>query len=108
MSDILTATREELIALVYDLIDRVHAQEAQIAYLKDQLHQKGKDNTPTVKPPVFMKANVQRKKKTIRKKREGSYHRTRETPTQQMFHSFSHCPNCNSYWEKSWIYPYGY
>jgi len=95
MSDILTATREELIALVYDLIDRVHAQEAQIAYLKDQLHQKGKDNTPTVKPPVFVKANIQKKKKAPRKKREGSYHRTREVPTQQIFHSFSHCPNCN-------------
>lgn len=95
MSDILTVTREELIALVYDLIDRVHAQEAQIAYLKDQLHQKGKDNNPMVKPPAFVKVNVHKKKKTLRKKREGSYHRTREVPTQQMFHSFSHCPNCN-------------
>lgn len=74
MSDILTATREELIALVYDLIDRVHAQEAQIAYLKDQLHQKGKNNTPMVKPPAFVKVNVHKKKKTLRKKREGSYH----------------------------------
>lgn len=62
MSDILTATREELITLVYDLIDRVHAQEAQIAYLKDQLHQKGKDKNPTVKPPAFVKANIQKKK----------------------------------------------
>jgi len=95
MSDILTATREELIALVYDLIDRVHAQEAQIAYLKDQLHQKGKDNTPTVKPPAFVKANVQKKKKIPRKKRKESYHRTREVPTKRVFHSFSHCPNCN-------------
>lgn len=95
MSDILTATREELIALVYDLIDRVHAQEAQIAYLKDQLHQKGKDNIPTVKPPAFVKANIQKKKKTIRKRREESYHRAREAPTKQMLHSFSHCPNCN-------------
>jgi len=95
MSDILTATREELIVLVYDLIDRVHAQETQIAYLKDQLHQKGKNNTPMVKPPAFVKASVQKKKKAPRKKREGSYHRTREVPTQQIFHSFSHCPNCN-------------
>ena len=95
MSDILTATREELISLVYELIDKVHAQEAQIAYLKDQLHQKGKDNNPMVKPPAFVKVNVYKKKKTLRKKREGSYHRTREVPTEQMFHSFSHCPNCN-------------
>lgn len=95
MSDILTATREELIALVYDLIDRVHAQETQIAYLKEQLHQKGKDNTSPAKPPAFVKANKKKKKKALRKKRTGSYHRTREIPTEQMFHSFSHCPNCN-------------
>lgn len=95
MPDILTATKEELISLVYDLIDRVHAQEAQITHLKDQLNQKGKDNTPPVKPPAFVKANIQKKKKVPRKKREGSYHRTREVPTRQLFHSFSHCPNCN-------------
>lgn len=94
MSDITTATREELISLVYELIDRVHAQETQIAYLKEQLHQKKKDYTSLKQPPAFVKAAVKKKKKTVRKKREGAYHRKKEIATKQVFHSFTHCPDC--------------
>lgn len=96
MSDILTATREELITLVYELIDRVHTQETQIAYLKEQLGQKKKDDISPKQLPGFVKVNVKKKKKVVRKKREGSYHRKKDMVTQQVFHSLAHCPDCGN------------
>lgn len=93
MSDLLTATREELIALVYELSDKIHAQEAQIAYLKEQLHQKGQIDTSS-KTSSFVKPNVKRKKTKEKKKRVYSYHRAKEKATEQVFHGLSVCPDC--------------
>lgn len=94
MSDLVTAPRSELIALIYELIDKNQALEAEIAHLREQLKAKGKDNSSSEKPPDFVKANAKRKKKQVRNKREGTYHRFREEPQEQIFHSADSCSNC--------------
>lgn len=95
MSDINTAPRVELVGLIYELIDKVHNLEAENAHLREQLHQKGKDKDPSPKAvPDFVKANVKGKGVREKKKRENSYHRLKETPTEQIFHSADHCYSC--------------
>lgn len=95
MSDLATAPRTELIALVYELIDKVHNLEAENAHLREQLHQKGKDKDSSPKVvPNFVKANVKKKGQVLRKKRENSYHRMKEIATEQIFHSADNCSNC--------------
>lgn len=94
MTDILSAPRGELIVLVYELFDKIGALEAENAHLRELLHQKG-DGTLTKKDtPSFVKASVKKKRKKVRAKREGSYHRAKEKPTKKVFHSFETCPDC--------------
>lgn len=92
--DLNTAPRSELVALVYELTDRVFLLEGEIARLKEQLHQKVTGNEPTKTPPHFAKANGKKKKVTQRKKRSEAYVRAKEEPTERMFHSVSVCPDC--------------
>lgn len=88
-----SAPRGELIALVYELTDRVFLLEGEIARLKEQLHQK--DSGGGVKtPPDFVKASVPKKKTVPRKKRDKAYVREKEKPTETIFHSVSVCPDC--------------
>lgn len=94
MSDLVTAPRSELIALIYELIDKNQALEAEIAHLREQLQQKGKDSSSQIQPPDFVKANTKKKKAQARKKREVSYHRFREEPQEQIFHSVDSCSAC--------------
>lgn len=91
--DLNTAPRSELVALVYELTDRVFLLEGEIARLKELLHQKG--TGPKLTLPEFVKANVQKGKTTVRKKRDKAYVRTKEEPTERIFHSVSLCPDCH-------------
>lgn len=92
--DLNTAPRAELVALVYELTDRVMLLEGEIARLKEQLQQKGGPGKETKPLPSFVKPSVKRKKITVRKKRDKAYVRTKETPTERVFHSVSVCPDC--------------
>jgi hypothetical protein len=91
--DLSTAPRGELIALIYELSDKVQILEAEIARLKEQLHQKGKPGLSN-KLPDFVKPNVKKKPLQPRKNRSTSYTRKKETPTEKIFHSASVCPDC--------------
>lgn len=90
--DLNTAPRSELVALVYELTDRVFLLEGEIARLKELLHQKG--DGPKTTLPDFVKANVKKSKVTVRKKRDKAYVRIHEEPTERIFHSVSICPDC--------------
>lgn len=90
--DLNSAPRSELIALIYELTDRVELLEGEIARLKEQLHQKGGGPTKTL--PDFVKANVKKKKATLRKKRDKAFVRVKEEPTERIFHAISTCPDC--------------
>lgn len=95
MSDLLTAPRGELIQLIYELTEKIEVLESELARVKAQLHEKGKD-TPSTKAPLFVKLNKKHKKKAIRKKRTGVYTRKKETPTEQIFHAAQNCSNCGN------------
>lgn len=92
--DVNTAPRAELVALVYELTDRVFLLEGEIARLKEQLLQKGTGNGPPKTPPNFVKANIKKKKVAPRKQRDKAFVRAREEPTERIFHSVSFCPDC--------------
>lgn len=95
MSDLATAPRAELVGLIYELIDKVQVLEAENAHLRERLKQKGTDiDTSSKKLPDFVKANIKRKRTKARKARENSYHRLKEIPTEKIFHTPNHCPDC--------------
>lgn len=94
--DLTTAPRGELIALIYELTDKVEILEAEVARLKNLLHPKG-DDKELKNLPAFVKPNVKQKKARERKKREQTFHRAKETPTQQVFHTAVSCPYCGSH-----------
>lgn len=93
MSDLLTAPRGELIKLIYELTERIELLESELARVKAEKNQNGKD-APQTKIPSFVKSNKKPKKKTARKKRSETYTRKREVPTEQIFHAAQSCSNC--------------
>lgn len=92
--DVNTAPRSELVALVYELTDRVFLLEGEIARLKELLQQKGTGSGPSKPLPDFVRANVKKKKAVPRKQRDKAYVRVKEEPTERIFHSVSICPDC--------------
>jgi len=90
MADLLSASREELIQLIHQLMAEIELLQAQVAELQAQLAAKGPGT-----PPPFVKPN--RKKppaKKARKPRAQGYARPKDTPTQQVFHAYELCPHC--------------
>lgn len=93
--DINSAPRAELVRLIYEMADRIQVLEEEIARLKEKLHEKSKDADDSAKPPSFVKANKKRKQQKARTKREVSYTRKKETPTERIFHTEEVCPDCD-------------
>lgn len=91
--DINSAPRGELVRLIYEMADKIQLLEGEIARLKEQLHEKGKDDGSSSNIPSFVKAN-KKKKKTIRKQRTTAYTRKKETPTETIFHTQDACSDC--------------
>lgn len=93
MSDLLKASRPELLKLIYDLIDENQSLKTQIAQLKAKLSEKP---PPGEKPklPSFIKPNKNTKKKKERRKRAQGYARMKDAPTKQVFHAYDVCPEC--------------
>lgn len=93
MPDLLTAPRGELIALIYELTERIEILESELARVKTEKNQK--DNAHSQKTiPSFIKPNKKPKKKTVRKNRDTAYTRKKEVPTEQVFHAAENCSNC--------------
>lgn len=92
MSDLLTAPRGELLRLIYELIDENQALKSQIAELRSRLSEKSDGKTRI--PPSFIKPNKKKKTPKLRRKREENFTRKKDIPTEQIFHSFTVCPDC--------------
>lgn len=91
--DLLTASRSELIRIIYEQQDRIVALEAQIIELRSRLADQGpKDKTNL---PSWVKPSSKTKPKKERKRREHGFARKLDVPTKKVFHSFDKCPNCN-------------
>lgn len=87
-----TASRSELIRIVYEQADRIKALESQIAELRARMNEKGPEKPNT--PPSWTKANTKKKNHGPRKNRAQGYGRKLDTPTKSIFHSFDACPCC--------------
>jgi len=92
--DINTAPRGELVRLIYEMADKIHVLEGEIARLKERLHEKGKNTESSSNTPSFVKANKKRKRVKKRKKRTSAYTRKKEIPTETIFHSSEVCIDC--------------
>ena len=93
--DVNSAPRSELVRLVYEMADRIHILEGEIARLKEQLHEKGKGDGSS-QLPSFVKANKKKRKAGgARKKRIAAFTRKKEIPTETVFHTKKVCPDCN-------------
>lgn len=92
--DVTTAPRGELLRLVYELLDKVEALEAENAHLRERLCQKQTGSGPTNQLPSFVKPNTPKKKTKSRKQRDQSYHRMADVPTVRVFHAQKHCSDC--------------
>ena len=92
--DLAAASREELMAVVGQLLSYVGALEARIKELEGQR----KPPTGGVKPgtpPAWVKANrPARSKQQERKKRTHGFARRREEPTHRVEHATASCPDC--------------
>jgi transposase len=90
--ELTTAPQSELIRIIYEQQDQIKVLLAQIAELRSRLKDQGhKDKEPL---PSWVKPNVKKKRKTVRKNRSQGFGRKLDTPTKQIFHSCDTCPSC--------------
>lgn len=90
--ELITAPKSELIRIIYEQQDQIKALEAQIAELRSRLKDQGPQDKE--KLPSWVKPNVLKKKKHVRKHRNQGYARQLDTPTKQVFHSCDICSTC--------------
>ncbi len=92
--DLSTLSKGELITIIHRLLREIDTLKETVIELQDKLKQKdqGDDNSKQI--PSFVKANLRKKRKLIRKQREQGFGRKLDIPTKKIFHSFDSCPNC--------------
>jgi hypothetical protein len=91
--DLATASREELIHLIGQLLSRIEALEARISELEGQ-QKPPPDALGEQKPPSWVKANRPARPRKERKKRAHGFARRGEEPTHRIEHALAHCPHC--------------
>lgn len=93
-------SRAELISLVQQQADLNLFLQQEILTLRQEIHRlKNGGNTPPAlkpEPPEWVKPNVAppSAEKPPRKPRAQAFVRKRETPTEEVVHACSHCPDC--------------
>ena len=90
--DLATASREELIHLIGQLLIRIEALEARIAELEGQ--PPPPEALGEQKPPSWVKAKRPAGPRKERKRRAHGFARRREEPTHRMEHAMANCPHC--------------
>ena len=93
-------SREELISLVQQQADLTLFLQREILTLREAIQRLKNGGTPPSaekpEPPAWVKQNVSppSAEKTPRKPRSQAFVRSRETPTEEVVHACSHCPDC--------------
>lgn len=93
--DVTTASKSELIRIIFKQQDQIKALKAQIAELRSRINTQGPREKE--KLPSWVKPNVKRKRTKTRKHRKQSFGRKLDTPTKQVFHSHDFCPGCGGH-----------
>ena len=85
-------SREELIGLVGQFVNRIEALESRIAELEGQ--RKPPTGVKGQKPPSWVKANRPTGPGKERERRDYGFARRREEPTHRVEHATASCPDC--------------
>jgi len=88
-----TASREELVQLIGQLLSQIESLEARIAELEGQ-QKPPPDALGEQAPPIWVKANRPERSRSERKKRAHGFARRREEPTHRVEHALAFCPHC--------------
>ena len=91
--DLATASREELLHLIGQLLEHIAVLEARNVELAGQ-QQTPPDPLGEKKPPSWVKPNRPTGPKKARKKRVHGFARRREEPTHRVEHALAECPDC--------------
>ena len=92
-SDLRTAERDALIAIIIRQQGIIESLEKRIAQLEGRAESKGEGRMPGLKPKADGKADQPRKP---RKRRPQGFGRTRMTPTQRVEHVLEQGPDCGT------------
>jgi len=90
-----TASREELVQLIGQLVRRIERLEARIVELEGQ-QKPPPDALGEQGPPFWVKANRPERSRRERKKRAHGFARRREEPTHRIEHALACCPRCQA------------
>lgn len=100
MRDLDDLTREELIAIILQLKERVDWLEAEVEALRGGKSGNGSDVSDWVKPNRKQRRAAEREE---RKKRKHPFTRKRETPTEVVEHTVDVCPDCGRKLIGGWV-----
>lgn len=99
MSGLEELTREELIAIILGLQDKVAELEAEVGRLRSQLPGGGAKVVPD-----WVKLNRKERREAERKKRQQSFVRRRDIPTETHLHAVESCPECGRELSGGWVH----
>lgn len=112
--DLMSLTKEELVALLSQALDRIKALEAQVVQLQsiiDALQGNDDDDStppapPKTKPakPDFVKANAPPREQRQRKKRPHGFARPQSEPTEVVEHYPDNCSCCGRKLSGGWVH----
>lgn len=95
-SDLSALSKGELITIIFNQAREIEILKEKIIELQEKLGQKGERESPSKSTPLWVKANIKKKRGSTRKQREHGFGRSLDTPTQKVFHSYDACPDCGS------------
>ena len=99
MSGLEELTREELIAIILGLQDKVAELEIEIERLRPQLPGGGAKVVPE-----WVKPNRKERREAERKKRQQSFVRRRDIATETHLHAVENCPKCGRELSGGWVH----
>ena len=101
MPDLDALSKDELVALVSQLVERVTFLEAEVAWLRAQLPGGGA-GAPATLPPAWIKPNQPKAERKQRRKRSIAFVRRRQAPDEIVVHALERCPDCGHHLREGW------
>lgn len=93
--DFSALSKGELITLICNQAREIEILKETIIELQEKIHHKDPSDDSSKTIPVFVKANVKKKRKSGKRKLRGQgFSRKLDNPTQSIFPSFDTCPDC--------------
>lgn len=93
VTDLSALSKGELIDIIYQQTREIEILKEMLVELQEKRGQKDSDNGHSKPLPSFVKANVKKKKKQVKRKaRAQGFSRKKEVATKKVFHSYDVCP----------------